>query len=120
MDRGFPSHALIRTLQEAGWRYVLRIGSDWCLTHPAYQGLAAAVFGAGPLAQRQGRWFGDAVLGRPGKGRDRWSRTHVVVFAAPEHQEVWVLATSEPTVAGAVSIYRQRMQIEAEFRDLKG
>jgi hypothetical protein len=44
----------------------------------------------------------------------------VVVLAVPEHQDVWVLATSEASAAAAVRIYRQRMQIEAEFRDLKG
>ena len=38
LDRGFPSHALLRTLQEAGWRYVIRLKGDWKLTHPAYQG----------------------------------------------------------------------------------
>ena len=38
----------------------------------------------------------------------------------PAHQEVWVLATNLGTWEAAVTIYRQRMQIEAEFRDLKG
>ena len=119
MDRGFPSHALIRFLQEGGWRYVLRIGSNWRMTHPAYRGLLEGVF-VGAAAARREQWFGEAVLGRPGKGRDTWSQTHVVVLAAPEHQDLWVLATSEGTAAGAVAIYRQRMQIEAAFRDLKG
>src|SRR5207302_2356849 len=45
-DRGFPSHLLIRTLQATGWRFVLRVKSNWKLTHPAHTGslreLAAA------------------------------------------------------------------------------
>jgi Transposase DDE domain len=120
MDRGFPSHLLIRALQEEGWRYVLRIGSDWRMTHADYSGLLGAVFAGEAKDECHSRWFGDAVLGSRRKGRERWSSTHVVAYSAPEHQEIWVLATSEGSVQAAVSIYRQRMQIEAEFRDLKG
>lgn len=120
MDRGFPSHLLIRALQEDGWRYVLRIGSDWRMTHAHYSGKLAAVFSQAAKCQRQGEWFGEAVLGSRRKGRARWSCTPVVAFFAPEHRELWLLATSEGTVTRAVAIYRQRMQIEAEFRDLKG
>jgi hypothetical protein len=120
MDRGFPSHLLIRALQQGGWRYVLRIGSDWRLTHALYSGPLGAVFAGEAPGERRGRWFGQGVLGCRRKGRERWSCTHVVAFSAPEHQDLWVLATSEGSVERAVAIYRQRMQIEAEFRDLKG
>lgn len=121
LDRGFPSHLLIRDLQAQGWRYVLRIGGNWRLTQRDYTGRADAWF-VGPLqpeAPAQA-WFDTAVLGTKHKGRGKWSRTHVVVFAASAQQEVWVLATSETSAAAAIGIYRQRMQIEAEFRDIKG
>jgi hypothetical protein len=120
MDRGFPSHLLIRALQEAQWRYVLRIGSDWRMTHADYGGVLRAVFVGRASGEGHGQWFGEAVLGNRRKGRERWSCTHVVAYSAPEHQDLWVLVTSEGSVAAAVAIYRQRMQIEAEFRDLKG
>jgi hypothetical protein len=120
MDRGFPSQRLIQALQAGGWRYVLRIGNDWRVTHADYTGPLAAVFGKQASDKTQGLRLAEAVLGSRRKGPARWSRTHVVVFHSPEHRELWALATSEATVTGAVAIYRQRMQIEAEFRDLKG
>src|SRR5262249_59296140 len=36
------------------------------------------------------------------------------------HQEQWFLLTSERGAVRTVALYRQRMQIECEFRDLKG
>lgn len=126
LDRGFPSHTLIRTLQEQGWRYVLRIGKGWKLTHADATGLFSELFPRGTDAsaaatpQRTLRWFGKAVLGQRGKGRAYWCRTHVVVLADPKHADLWVLATSEGEAEAAVALYRQRMQIEAEFRDIKG
>jgi len=120
MDRGFPSHTLLKNLQALGWRYVLRIGSHWTMAHPEYRGRCGAVGARKAAGERWSHWFGSAVLGRRQKGRDAWSRTHVVVLADPEQQEVWVLATSETCAAAAIRLYRQRMQIEAEFRDLKG
>ena len=120
MDRGFPSHELIREIQARGWRYVLRIGSHWRLTHADYQGSAGQA-GGEPCPQRpQGQWLGQALLGFRKKGAKRWCQTNVVIYAHPAHQEVWVLATNLDTWEAAVTIYRQRMQIEAEFRDLKG
>jgi len=121
MDRGFPSHALIKHLQTAGWRYVLRIGSNWRITHADYTGRGDGWF-VGPLPPGvyQQSWFGSALLGTKSKGQNKWSRSHVVICNAAAQQEVWVLATSEGTAAAALRIYRQRMQIEAEFRDIKG
>jgi hypothetical protein len=120
MDRGFPSHSMIRTLQENGWRYVLRIGSNWRMTHSENAGILSHVIRGETEGQRHLRWYGEAVLGQRGKGHDEWSRTHVVTYWEPQNKDSWVLATSEGTGAGAVAIYRQRMQIEAEFKDLKG
>jgi len=119
LDRGFPSHELLRQLQAAGWRYVVRIGRNWRLTHPTYTGLLQdAVPAVSP--QRHCRWFPAATLGNRTKGTKKWSQSHVVVLADPQHAEAWVLATNEADPEAAVALYRQRMQIEAEFRDLKG
>jgi hypothetical protein len=119
LDRGFPSHELLRQLQTAGWRYVVRIGRNWKLTHAEHTGLLQdAVPADRPL--RQCQWFPNGVLGNRDKGTAKWSRSHVVVFTDPRHAEAWVLATSEGDAETAVAFYRQRMQIEAEFRDIKG
>lgn len=128
LDRGFPSHLLLRYFQEQGWRYVVRLSAGWKLTHAEHTGPLRDVVAPetrGPVPphappSRWRRWFGDAVLGRRGKGRADWSRTHVVCWEEPGHAETWYLATSERTATQTYAIYRQRMQIEGEFRDLKG
>src|SRR5215210_614288 len=38
MDRGFTSHRLIRLLQQAGFRFVIRAQGPWKLTHAEYTG----------------------------------------------------------------------------------
>lgn len=119
MDRGFPSHEMIKTFQEWGWRYVLRINSTWKMTHAGYTG--ALGVGAATLTPGEpGRFFADAVLGQRGKGRKAWSCTHVVWWYGAGQEDPWLLATSEGSAATAYALYRQRMQIECEFRDLKG
>lgn len=119
MDRGFPSHTLIKILQEHGWRYVLRINRTWKMTHPRYTGsLEAAV--ATLRAGGRPRFFAAAALGNRDKGRAAWSCTNVVWWFGAGQEEPWFLVTSEGRAGEAQAIYRQRMQIEAEFRDLKG
>ena len=119
LDRGFPSHELLRQLQQAGWRYVVRIHRNWKLTHPQHMGLLQDALPA-DRTQRQCQRFLHGVLGNRQKGAAKWSQSHVVVLADPDQQEEWVLATSEADAEATVALYRQRMQIEAEFRDLKG
>jgi hypothetical protein len=120
MDRGFPSHLLVRELTEAGWRFVLRVNGEWKMTHPDYTGrLKALPTPPGPLGAAP-HCFAEAVLGQRGKGRKAWSRAHVVCYAGAGAQAPWFLLTSERRAGRAVAIYRQRMQIECEFRDLKG
>lgn len=119
MDRGFPSHALIKTLQSSGWRYVLRINRTWKMTHPGYTGLV----GAGADGLRPGgrpRFFAGAELGNRDKGRAAWSVTNVVWWFGVGQEEPWLLVTSEDRAGVVQALYRQRMQIESEFRDLKG
>jgi Transposase DDE domain len=118
MDRGFPSHDLIRALGEADWRFVLRIKGEWLMTHAAYTGQLKAVPVAwvGPCP----RLFRAALLGQRDKGRASWSEANVVSFLGANYREPWFLVTSERRAARAVALYRQRMRIEAEFRDLKG
>jgi hypothetical protein len=119
MDRGFPSHVLIKFLQEHHWRYVLRINSTWKMTHARYTGSV----GAGAADLRPGarpRYFAAAELGNRNKGRTAWCVTHVVWWYGVGQEEPWLLVTSEARAGTAQAIYRQRMQIEGEFRDLKG
>jgi hypothetical protein len=118
-DRGFPNHALVRHLRRSGWRFVLRIKGNWKLNHPEH---------TGQLRQLRNlectpRWFRDVVLGDRSKGegiRIRHCVANVGAWHGPGHAEPWFLATSEPSLEAAVSLYRQRMRIESEFRDLKG
>lgn len=117
LDRGFPSHPLVETLQRTGWRYVLRIKGKWKLHHPQFTGLvrdlpATLPVGATPQLLRGGWW------GQPQAGRN--CRASLVAYQGAGHREPWYLLTSEGCAAQAVAIYRQRMQIEQEFRDLKG
>ena len=118
-DRGFPSHALVRELQQAGWRFVLRAKSNWKLTHPDHTGRLRD----SPAAGDTPRWYGEGTLGSREKGegkRLRHSQAHVVVFHGAGYQEVWYLLTSETNPAVAVRLYWERMRIEQELRDLKG
>jgi hypothetical protein len=117
LDRGFPSHPLVEKLRREGWRYVMRIKGNWKLHHPQFTGqvrdLPAAVpVGATPQLLRGG-WWGQPQASRHCTGS-------LVAYQGEGHQEPWYLLTSEGTAAQAVTIYRQRMQIEQEFRDLKG
>lgn len=118
MDRGFPSHALIRQLQQEEWRFVIRVKSNWRLTHPEHTGpLHASSPQAEPYCYR------DGVLGSRAKGagkRIRYSQAHVVSFFGAGNQEAWYLVTSERQPQQAVRMYWERMRIEQEFRDLKG
>jgi len=119
LDRDFASHPIIQLLQQGGWRFVLRVKSSWLVTHPQYQGklqgtVAAGLVGETPLL------LAGAVLGDKDKGRARYSQAHVVLFHGAGHKAPWYLVTTEPAAAGAVALYRQRMKIEAQFRDLKG
>jgi hypothetical protein len=120
MDRGIPSHAHIRHCSQAGFRFVFRLREEWKITHPVFTGQLREALSRAELVGVRPRLLRDVLLGRKGKGRDTWSRAHVVLFHGSGHQEPWFLATTEARAARAVAIYRQRMRIEAEFRDLKG
>jgi hypothetical protein len=119
MDRGFPSNPLVQRLQQEGWRFVLRVKSNWRIEHPEFTGLLREAVPAG-LVGVQPRLWRQARLGCHEKGRDRRSEAHVVCFHGTGHAAPWFLITSENDPARAVALYRRRMQIEQEFRDLKG
>jgi DDE family transposase len=120
MDRGFPSHLLVRELTETGWRFVLRAPGEWKVTHPAYTGRLKHAGNQPGLVEATPRCLAEAVLGCRGKGRAYWSRAQVVLYQGEGAKEPWYLLTSERRAARAVALYRRRMGIEAEFRDLKG
>jgi hypothetical protein len=120
MDRGFPSHLLVRELRKAGWRFVLRVASEWKMTHPDFTGQLKHARPHAALVGPVPRLFAGAVLGQRGRGQAEWSEANVVSYHGEGHQEAWFLVTSEGRAALAVAIYRRRMRIEAEFRDLKG
>jgi len=119
-DRGFPGHGFIKDLQEEGWRFVLRIDDTWKIKHDSYTGLLRdapqpeAGVGARPRLLMAGEF------GRRPKGRDEWSVTNLVLYYGAGHPEPWYLVTSEERASLAVALYRERMQIECEFRDVKG
>jgi hypothetical protein len=118
MDRGFPSNRLLTELQALGWRFVLRLKDDWKVTHPRFTGRLRDL----PAAAQPQLWQ-QAVLGACRAGKpvgQRGCQVQLVAYHGAGYQEPWYLATTERNAAQAVALYRQRMQIEAEFRDLKG
>ena len=119
MDRGFPSNRLVKELRAEGWRFVLRVKSNWCMEHRTYTGqMRRAVLAH--LVNSTPRLKRDVQLGCGSPGSARSSRANVVFFHGEGHQAPWFLVTSETRAATAVAIYRERMKIEEEFRDLKG
>jgi hypothetical protein len=119
-DRGFPGHWLIRALRQAGWRFVLRVLCSWRVTHPEFSGKLVEAPTVKGLVSARPRRLAGAVLGRQGKGADEWSEADVVLYHGEGREEPWYLVTTETDAARAVAIYRERMKIECEFRDVKG
>jgi hypothetical protein len=122
LDRGFPSHDLNRFWQEHGWRFVVRADNRFKMKHPEYTGSFREALTREGLIGPRPRLFRAVELGRRQgkKSRSHWSAVHVVFYHGEGHQEPWFLLTSEADAGRAVACYRQRMQIESEFRDLKG
>lgn len=116
-DRGFGSATIVRQLQVAGFRYVVRVKSNTYIAHPAHQGQLRTAAAPGPAPRS---WTEAAVGWLAPHARDQRPRTHVVAYHGEGCAEPWYLLTSEASAATAVRYYRQRMQIEQEFRDLKG
>jgi hypothetical protein len=119
-DRGFPGHWLIRTLRQEGWRFVLRVTQRWKVAHPEYTGELAQAQAVAGLVGPCPRRLAGARFGRKGKGADEWSEADLVFYQGEGRQKPWYLVTSEQSAARAVALYRERMQIECEFRDVKG
>ena len=119
-DRGFPGHWLVKALQAGGWRFVLRIDDTWKVKHAAYTGLLGDAPQEKDLVGPRPRLLVAGEFGRRPKGHDEWSVANLVLYHGEGHQEPWYLITSEERAAFAVAIYRERMKIECEFRDLKG
>ena len=118
LDRGFPSSDWVRFWQQQGWRFVVRVKGNWRLECPEFAGLVReSPVGPEPALDA------DAVLGWRDpleRGPDRRGVAHVVRFHAPEQKEPWYLVTNLASAWEAVQVYGVRMQIEQEFRDLKG
>lgn len=119
-DRGFPGHWLVKALQEQGWRFVLRVDDSWKVKHAAYTGLLADAPQQPPWVGPRPRLLVAGEFGRRPKGYDEWSVANLVLYHGAGHREPWSLITSETRAAFAVAIYRERMKIECEFRDVKG
>lgn len=118
-DRGFPSHLFVKKLQKEGWRYVLRIAAGWRMTHPEYAGILQDTVGHHLRPGMAGRWFEQAVFGKTDQGQKEWCRSNVVWCWGPEHQEPWILITSEGDARTARRMYAKRAGIECGFRDVK-
>jgi hypothetical protein len=122
LDRGFPSTHWVRLWQERGWRFVARVKGNWRVECPTFTGLLREV----PLPQRtptEPEFHRDAVLGwrdARERGPERRGVAHVVRVHETEQKEPWFLVTNLPQAQEALQVYGQRMQIEQEFRDLKG
>jgi Transposase DDE domain len=120
MDRAFPSNSLIQELVAQQLRFVIRVSGEWKMTHADHTGRLRQAssepgrIGPVPVC------FQEVLLGERRKGRKRWSQAHVVMVQAEGAREPWYLLTSETEARAVVGIYRQRVQIECEFKDVKG
>ena len=94
-DRGFPGHWLVKALQQAGWRFVLRVTERWKVTHPEYTGELVGAPGVEGLVGGRPRRLAGALFGRRGKGADEWSEADLVLYYGEGRQEPWYLVTSE-------------------------
>jgi len=119
-DRGFPGHWLVRELTQKGWAFALRVAQSGKLTHPEYLGTLAEAREVPGWVGPTPRLFVKATLGRRGKGADEWSEANVVLYAGAGQKDPWFLVTSLACGRAVVAMYRERMKIECEFRDLKG
>jgi hypothetical protein len=120
MDRGFPSHALITWLAGQRWNFVLRVSAKWKMTHPCFTGLLRQAHERADLVGPTPRHFAHVMLGRLHKGPDEVSWANLVTYSGEGCAEPWLLVTNLQQADPVVALYRQRMQIEQEFRDLKG
>jgi DDE family transposase len=120
MDRGIPSHRLLRHCHQAGFGFVFRLRDEWKVTHGRFHGTLGKVPEKPGLIGEQPQLLRNVQFGNRGQGRYTWSQANLVLYQGPSHREPWFLATSGGRATTAVAIYRQRMRIEAEFRDLKG
>jgi hypothetical protein len=119
MDRGFPGHAFLNQLREARWRFVIRVEGRWRVEHADFKGSLLDLPAVCAVTAVPGILRG-AQLGERGRGPKRSSQAHVVYYRGVGYAANWYLVTSETDPTLAVTLYRQRMQIEQEFRDLKG
>lgn len=95
----------------------MQIKGNWKLHHSEFTGQirdlpASRPVDATPQLLPGGSW------GQPQAGRH--CTAAVVAYQDSGQREPWYLLTSEGSAAAAVTIYRQRMQIEQGFRVLKG
>lgn len=119
-DRGFPGHWLVKALQQEGWRFVLRIDDTWKVKHAAYTGRLREAAAVPHRVGVRPRLLVAGEFGRRGKGANEWSVANLVCYHGLGYQEPWYLITSETRASRTVRLYRERMKIECEFRDVKG
>jgi hypothetical protein len=111
-DRGLASPALVKLIQQRGWDYLLRVQRDTTLR----------AMRRGPRVH-----LGDFVQqpGAPGVLADGWVFLRSSVWAHTAavwrvgHQEPWLLVSNLDLGLELVTLYAQRMHIEALFRDAK-
>ena len=112
-DRGLTSPMLVKLIQQRGWDYVLRVQLETTLR-------------TAPRGPRRVRL--DELVHRPGEPgvllegwvfakRSAWA--HVAAVWCVGYQEPWLLISNLDLGFEMVTLYSQRMHIEALFRDTK-
>jgi hypothetical protein len=112
-DRGLTSPILVKLIQQHGWDYVLRVQQETTLR-------------TAPRGPRRVRL--DELVhqpGEPGVLLDGWvfakrsAWAHVAAVWCVGYQEPWLLISNLDLRLEMVTVYSQRMHIEALFRDTK-
>jgi hypothetical protein len=131
-DRGFRGRDRMRFLEKHQFQFILRVTGDTQIK-VGRKWLALQEV-APPLGKR--RHFEQVLFGKEGPAAER-IRVNLVAVHQPllaprpertnkgkksgqqRDETVWYLATNLPLGTDAAALYRQRMQIEETFRDLK-
>jgi hypothetical protein len=112
-DSEFGAVAILRQLDDWGWRYALRQKGNTLIDltlHSHWQPFVGLVHRPG-----QSFWFWEGFL-----TKKHYHRTNLLAYWKRGEKGPWLLATSFPTQRETLRAYRVRMWIEEMFGDFKG
>lgn len=118
-DRGLSGEPLIRTIEEQGWQYLLRVKRDGTVCHP---GGVCRLGELVPTPGTQQLLTAAAIWPPTSHHRPRWNaarHTNIVAVWRSQDPEAWLLVTDLPASTQRCTEYRIRTWEEELFRELK-